>query len=90
MKTNNILHIKTDRSQSSSSVLELVYGKVVTADCSPARLVLGPATKKVGFTRVPFRKRVFIGGGRNKNRNFRTPFFFESFLVRFLLCSVLG
>ena len=35
-----------DRSESSASVLNLEHGKAVTVGCSPARIVLGAATKQ--------------------------------------------
>ena len=44
-KTKNTIKMKAGRSESSTSVLLSVHGKVVTVDCSPNRLVLGATTK---------------------------------------------
>ena len=38
--------MRTNRSEWSTSVLYLGYGKAVNEDCSPAKLVLGAATQK--------------------------------------------
>ena len=46
IKTKNTIKIQTDRSQSSTSVLKSAHGKAVTVDCSPVRILLGPATKQ--------------------------------------------
>ena len=54
-----IIEILTDKSESSTSAFYLENCKVVTADCSPARLEMGTATKKFKITKFKNEIKIF-------------------------------